>query len=83
MEFVFTESFCQDPLEEYFGKQRQLGRRNDNPDIHKFGYNSNTIKIQRSISYQSGNTRGRKEKERAWEQVTDAKLPCKKKPKTN
>ena len=34
MEFVLTERFCQDPLEEYFGKQRQLGRRSDNPDIH-------------------------------------------------
>lgn len=83
MEFVLTERFCQDPLEEYFGKQRQLGRRSDNPDIRTFGYNSNTIRIQRSISCQRGNTRGRKEKERAWEQVTDTKLPCRKKPKTN
>ena len=47
MEFVLTERFCQDPLEEYFGKQRQLGRRSNNPDIHKFGYNSNTIRTQR------------------------------------
>ena len=83
MEYVLTERFCQDPLEEYFGKQRQLRRRSDNPDIHTFGYNSNAIRIQRSISCQSGNTRGRKEKERAWEQVTDAKLPCRKKPKLN
>lgn len=37
MEFVLTERFCQDPVEEYFGKQRQLGRRSDNPDIHQFG----------------------------------------------
>ena len=81
MEYVLTEHFCQDPLEEYFGKQRQLRRRSDNPDIHTFGYNSNAIRIQRSISCQSGNTRGRKEKERAWEQVTDAKVPCRKKPK--
>ena len=83
MEYVLTERFCQDPLEEYFGKQRQLRRRSDNPDIHTFGYNSNAIRIQRSISCQSGNTRGRKEKERAWEQVADAKLPCRKKPKLN
>ena len=71
MEFVFV-------LEEYFGNHRQLGRRSDNPDIHKFECNSNTIRIQRSISCQSGNTRGRKEKEKAWEQVTDVKLPCRK-----
>ena len=35
MDFVLTERFCQDPAEEYFGKQRKLGRRNDNPDICK------------------------------------------------
>ena len=61
MEFVLTERFCQDPVEEYFGKQRQLGRRSDNPDIYQFGYNSNTIRIERSISCQSGNTKGRKD----------------------
>ena len=32
MEFVFTEHFCEDFLEEYFGNQRKLGRRNDNPE---------------------------------------------------
>lgn len=79
MEFVLTERFCQDPVEEYFGKQRQLGRRSDNPDIRQFGYNSNTIRIERSISCQSGNTKGRKDRKKAWEQVTDDKLPCRKK----
>lgn len=79
MEFVLTERFCQDPVEEYFGNQRKLGRRNDNPDIRTFGYNCNTIRIQRTVSCQSGNTRGRKDKCRAWDQITDAKLPCRKK----
>ena len=49
------------------------------PDISQFGYNNNTIRIERSISCQSGNTRGRKDKKRAWVQVTDEKLPCQKK----
>ena len=80
-EFVLTERFCQDPLEEYFGNQRKLGRRNDNPDIHAFGYNANTLRIQRTVSCQSGNTRGRKDKHRAWVKVTDATLPCRKKQK--
>ena len=35
--------------------------------------------MQRTVSCQSGNTRGRKDKTRAWEQVTDVKLPCRKK----
>ena len=63
MDYVLTERFCQDPVEEFFGKQRQLGRRSDNPDINQFGYNSNTIRTDMSISCQSGNTSGRKDKE--------------------
>ena len=64
MEFVLTERFCQDRVEEYFGNQRKLGRRSDNPDIRMFGYNNDTIRIQRTVSCQSGNTRGRKDKGR-------------------
>ena len=63
--FVLTERFCQDPIEEYFGHQRKLGRRNDNPDVRQFGYNANTIRMQRTVSCQSGNTRGRKDKRKA------------------
>ena len=47
-EFVLTEWFCQDPVEEYFGGQQKPGRRNDNPDRKTFGYNSNTLRIQRT-----------------------------------
>ena len=83
IEFVLTERFSQDPVEEYFGNQRKLGRRSDNPDMCAFGYNANTIRIQRSVSCQSGNTRGRKDKRRSWEQVTDTKLSCRKKRKLN
>ncbi|KXJ07724.1 DNA transposase THAP9 [Exaiptasia diaphana] len=78
MEFVLTERFCQDPVEEFFGKQRKIGRQSDNPDIRMFGYNNNTIRIQRSVSCQSGNTRGRRDKRKAWQEVTDDKLPCRK-----
>ena len=35
-------------IEEYFRSQRKLGRLNDNPDIKTFGYNNNTIRIQRA-----------------------------------
>ena len=27
MEYVLTERFCQDPVEEYFGNQRKLGHQ--------------------------------------------------------
>ena len=28
--YVLTERFCQDSLENYFGRQRSMGRRKDN-----------------------------------------------------
>ena len=79
VEYVFTERFCEDASEEYFGSQRKIRRRNDNPDIRMFGYNDNTIGIQRSVSCQSGNTRGRKDKRKAWVNVSNDPLPKRKK----
>ena len=59
MEFILTESFCQDPLEEYFGNQSKIVGRSENPDIFQFGYNDNTIRIQRNAQHSSGNIHGR------------------------
>ena len=56
-EYILSERFCQDILEEYFGNQRKLGMRNENPDINQFGYNANTLRIQCNVSCTSGNTR--------------------------
>ena len=47
--FLFSESFCQDYHENYFGRQRAIGRRKDNPSIRDFGCNDNTIKPQFSV----------------------------------
>ena len=58
-QFVLTERFCQDVLEEYFGLQRSIGRRNDNPTVFQFGYNDNIIRMQRSVINFTGNTRGK------------------------
>ena len=46
VEYVLTERFCQDPVEEYFGNQRKLGHRSDNPDMFTSGHNTNTLRIQ-------------------------------------
>ena len=77
MSFVLTERFNQDVLEEYFGRHRSIGRRNDNPDLYNFDYNSNTIRMQRSIVPETGNTRGgHKQKRRvSWVSVEDVPLP--------
>ena len=77
--YVLTERFCQDPAEEFFSVQRQHGRRNENPDLKEFGYNTNAIRIQRNVSYTSGNTRGKYDHKRTWENVTDDAVPKRKK----
>ena len=74
-QYILTERFCQDPAEEFFSVQRQQGRRNENPDLYEFGYNANTIRIQREVSYSSGNTRGKYSKKRSWESVTNDPVP--------
>lgn len=55
--YVLTERFCQDDLENYFGKQRAIGRRKDNPRLVDVGYNDNTIKTQFSVQPIAGNVR--------------------------
>jgi len=77
-EYVLTERFCQDPVEEYFGCQRKLGRRSDNPDLKHFGYNDNAIRIQRNVSCTSGNTSGRYNKKISWENISDDPIPKRK-----
>ena len=37
VEEVYTNFFCQDPLETHFGFHRGLGRRNDNPTLFALG----------------------------------------------
>ena len=80
MEYVVIEKFCQDPCEEYFENQRSMGRRCENPDLQAFIHNDNTIRIQRHISQNTGNTRERHEKgsNNKWVNVTDDKLPKRK-----
>ena len=55
--YVLTERFCQDPLENYFGRQRSLGRRKNNPSLRDFGYNDNTIRSAKLFRPIAGNCR--------------------------
>ena len=47
VKYVQTECFCQDPLENWFGRQRSVGSRKDNSSMVDFGYNNNTIRNQK------------------------------------
>ena len=60
--YVLTERLCQDPLENYFGKQRRSGARKDNSSLYDFGYNDNTIRNQKVFKpITSGNVRAEDE----------------------
>ena len=55
--YVLTNKLCQDDLENYFGKQRAIGHRKDNPNVRDTGYNDNIIKSQFSVRPLGGNVR--------------------------
>ena len=47
-QYVLSERFMQDVIEDYFGHQRAKGGpRSDNPTVQQFGYNDLTIAAQR------------------------------------
>ena len=48
-EYVLSEKFCQDDLENYFGRQRAIGRCKDNPSVRDTMYNDNIIKTQYDV----------------------------------
>ena len=76
---VLTERFQQDPLQEYFGNQRQRGRRSDNPDALQFAYNDRALDVQQNIvPIKSGNVGGRNYKTKSnWIDIINEPLPKK------
>ena len=48
--FLFSEKFSQDPLENYFGRQRARDRRNENPNLHQCLLNAALLRLQKSVS---------------------------------
>ena len=59
-----TEKLSQDPLDKFFGCQRQQGKTNDNPKVHKFLCNTQSLRVIDSINVHeiTGNCRGTKRK---------------------
>ena len=81
LQFVLSEKFCQDLLEEYFGHQQARRGYSDNPTVQSFGYNDITIALQRGIApIVRGNVAGRHEEESSkWYSVSEEPLPKRKK----
>ena len=57
VKYILSERFCQDDVENYFGRQRAIGSRRDNPTVRDVGYNDNTIKSQYVVRSVVGNVR--------------------------
>ena len=73
--YILSERFSQDDVENYFGRQRAIGRRCDNPTVRDFGYNDNTIKLQYSVRPIAGNVWGPASK---FDEIITEPLPKKK-----
>lgn len=50
VKFVLSDKFCQDPLEQHFGWHRSINTRSKNSNLHKFGYQENKIRQQRTLA---------------------------------
>ena len=56
-----SEKLCQDPLEKFFGRQRQRGRVNENPNAQSFCKNTQALRVVSScVGSVKGNCRGSK-----------------------
>ncbi|XP_033114326.1 uncharacterized protein LOC117114745 [Anneissia japonica] len=60
VDFLLSEKFNQDPLEQYFSKQRGAGGTCDNPTVVQFGQNMQALYVASSCAKASkrGNCRG-------------------------
>ena len=60
--YLLSEKVSQDPLENYFGKQRSRGRRSDNPTVKEAIQNAVAIRAQKSLELDrvQGNCRRKK-----------------------
>ena len=72
MEYIFSipgvtvflsNRICQDPLENFFGQQRQRGRVNENPNVSEFLKNTQALRVVNTdCATVRGNCRGNKRK---------------------
>lgn len=61
VKYFLSEKICQDPLEKFFGCQRQRGKTNDNPTVAEVFKNTDALRVIGDINVKSfaGNCRGK------------------------
>ena len=72
-----SRNICQDPLEKFFGVQRQMGRTHSNPNMYNFQKNMQAVRVVNSFCREvvKGNCRGNKSK------ASDEDVDCRPLPK--
>ena len=62
--YFLSERLSQDPLEKFFGCQRQRGGTNENPTIQEFCRNTTALRVINSVcgEVKKGNCQGNKDK---------------------
>ena len=71
-----SNRICQDPLEKFFGLQRQRGRVNENPSVSEFLRNTQALRvIQNTCSNVRGNCWGSSESDGHDKSIDDTPLP--------
>ena len=54
-----SQNICQDPVENFFGAQRQRGGTSDNPSVNEFLKNTGALRVvNSSCRIKAGNCRG-------------------------
>lgn len=88
VEYVFTipdvslflsNRICQDPIENFFGQQRQRGRVNENPSAQQFVENTRALRVVNgTCSHVRGNCRGSADSMQKGPMVDNSALPKRK-----
>ena len=63
VKFFLSERLSQDPIENFFGCQRQRGRTSENPNVYDFCKNTQALRVINSVcgNFPRGNCRGNKD----------------------
>lgn len=78
-----SRNICQDPLERFFGCQRQIGGTNNNPNVKEFEQNTQMLRVANFChDIVKGNCRGNADLEKNRYEHNDDSLPLPKRRKT-
>lgn len=74
MKSFLSEKTSQDPLEKYFGRQRQRGKSNKNPSAHEFLINNQALRVVSSIRIDTAKVNTRRTNQEGITVVSDGHL---------